>query len=193
MAGLFQGAEISMFKKMLSKYLSSEHNGNGRIASIILFEMEKGDRERQTTGQQQQSWLVLQEFTTLFCLPSQIFCKERVSLSLSLCWKCGALKPPGIAMKGETRGRDMTGEMGFEFYSEVKLLKSYFGTNCAVIVAAEGGRGENKGRNFCNMTDEARGKEGDCSFLLCLSANYFCSTSILFPFPSLLLSIQLIY
>ena len=75
-----------MFKKMLSKYLSSEHNGNGRIASIILFEMEKGDRERQTTGQQQQSWLVLQEFTTLFCLPSQIFCKEseRVSLSLSL-------------------------------------------------------------------------------------------------------------
>ena len=35
--------------------------------------------------------------------------------------------------------RDMTGEMGFEFYSEVKLLKSYFGTNCAVIVAEGGG------------------------------------------------------
>ena len=85
----------------------------------------------------------------------------------------------------------MTGEMGFEFYSEVKLLKSYFGTNCAVIVV-EGG--ENKGRNFCNMTDE----EGDCSLSLSLSANYFCSTSILLsiypslPFPSFL-SIQLIY
>ena len=62
---------------------------------------------------------------------------------------CGALKPPGIAMEGGTR--DMTGEMGFEFYSEVKLLKSYFGTNCAVIVAEGGG---NKERNFCNMTDE---------------------------------------
>ena len=73
----------------------------------------------------------------------------------------------------------MTGEMGFEFYSEVKLLKSYFGTNCAVIVA-EGG--ENKGRNFCNMTDE------DCS----PSANYFCSVVLhpssypsIHPFPSL--------
>ena len=52
-------------------------------------------------------------------------------------------------MEGGTR--DMTGEMGFEFYSEVKLLKSYFGTNCAVIVAEGGG---NKERNFCNMTDE---------------------------------------
>ena len=74
----------------------------------------------------------------------------------------------------------MTGEMGFEFYSEVKLLKSYFGTNCAVIVAE---RGENKGRNFCNMTDE----EGDCS--LSLSANYFCvvhpsSYPSILPFPS---------
>ena len=54
-------------------------------------------------------------------------------------------------MEGGTR--DMTGEMGFEFYSEVKLLKSYFGTNCAVIVAEGGG---NKERNFCNMTDEWR-------------------------------------
>ena len=52
-------------------------------------------------------------------------------------------------MKGETDQRDMTGEMGFEFYSEVKLLKSYFGTNCAVIVAAEGGEeGKTKGGIF---------------------------------------------
>ena len=51
----------------------------------------------------------------------------------------------------------MTGEMGFEFYSEVKLLKSYFGTNCAVIVAEGAG---NKERNFCNMTDDEWREEG---------------------------------
>ena len=74
----------------------------------------------------------------------------------------------------------MTGEMGFEFYSEVKLLKSYFGTNCAVIVA-EGG--ENKGRNFCNMTDE----EGDCSLSLSLSLS-LPITSVVHPssYPSIL-------
>ena len=65
-------------------------------------------------------------------------------------------------MEGEG-GRAMTGEMGFEFYSEVKLLKSYFGTNCAVIVA-EGG--ENKGRNFCNMTDEGQREIALCQLLL---------------------------
>ena len=53
--------------------------------------------------------------------------------------------------------------MGFEFYSEVKLLKSYFGTNCAVIVH-EGG--ENKGRNFCNMTDEGQREIALCQLLL---------------------------
>ena len=58
---------------------------NGRIASIILFEMEKREsRERahpSSTGQQQ-SWLVLQEFTTLFCLLKSFV--KRVSLFLSL-------------------------------------------------------------------------------------------------------------
>ena len=131
--------------------------------------MEKGERAGSDATEPNRAAAIVARAARIYnsVLPSQIFCKETLSLSLSLAMRSTK------AARQCCRGRDMTGEMGFEFYSEVKLLKSYFGTNCAVIVA-EGG--ENKGRNFCNMTDE------DCS----PSANYFCSV-VLHPssYPSI--------